>query len=38
MKAKVILYGWAFSWLFLIAGVGTMEKGGMLAGSLLCAV
>ena len=38
MKAKVILYGWAFSWLFLIAGVGTMEKGGMLAGGLLCAV
>ena len=38
MKAKVILYGWAASWVFLFAGIGTMEHGGMLAGGLLCAV
>ena len=38
MKAKVILYGWAFSWLFLFAGIGTMEHGSILAGSLLCSV
>lgn len=38
MKAKAILYGWAFSWLFLFAGIGTMEQGNELAGSLLCAV
>ena len=35
MKAKVILYGWALSWLSLFAGIGTMEHGSMLAGSLL---
>ena len=38
MKAKVILYGWALSWLFLFAGIGTMEHGSILAGSLLCSV
>lgn len=38
MKAKAILYGWAFSWLFLFAGIGTMEQGNELAGSLLCVV
>lgn len=38
MKAKVILYGWAASWLFLFAGVGTMECGGYMAGVLLCTV
>ena len=38
MKAKVILYGWALSWLSLFAGIGTMEHGSMLAGSLLCSV
>lgn len=35
MKAKVILYGWAASWLFLFAGIGTMEGGNILAGTLL---
>lgn len=38
MKAKIILYGWAISWLFLFAGVGTMENGNELAGALLLAV
>ena len=38
MKAKVILYGWALSWLSLFAGIGTMEHGSMLTGSLLCSV
>lgn len=38
MKAKVILYGWAVSWLFLFAGAGTMESGGYMAGALLCMV
>lgn len=35
MKAKVILYGWVVSWLFLFAGVGTMENGNFLLGSIL---
>ncbi|MEI3105671.1 MAG: hypothetical protein V8T16_08865 [Parabacteroides merdae] len=35
MKAKVILYGWALSWLSLFAGIGTMEHGSVLTGSLL---
>ena len=26
------------SWLFLFAGIGTMEHGSILAGSLLCSV
>lgn len=38
MKAKVILYGWAFSWLFLFAGAETMECGNLMMGTLLCAV
>ena len=35
MKAKVILYGWAVSWLFLFAGIGTMENGNYIIGILL---
>ena len=38
MKAKVILYGWGVSWLFLFAGSDTMEYGNELAGSLLCTI
>ena len=38
MKAKVLLYGWALSWLSLFAGIGTMEHGSMLTGSLLWSV
>ena len=38
MKAKVILYGWALSWLFLFAGAGTMDNGRYMAGTLLCVV
>ena len=38
MKAKVILYGWVISWIFLFAGIGTMEYGNEPEGSLLCAV
>ena len=38
MKAKVILYGWAISWLFLLAGADTMEYGNFAAGLLLFAV
>lgn len=38
MRAKVILYGWILSWIFLFAGGGTMECGQMLEGSLLCLV
>ena len=38
MKAKVILYGWALSWLFLFAGAGTMDNGRYMAGVLLCVV
>nr|DAJ84671.1 MAG TPA: Positive regulator of sigma(E), RseC/MucC [Caudoviricetes sp.] len=38
MKAKIILYGWGISWLFLFAGIGTMENGGELAGALLSTV
>lgn len=37
MKAKVILYGWAISWLFLLAGADTMEYGNFaVGGSALC--
>lgn len=25
MKGKILLYGWLFSWVFLFAGLGTME-------------
>ena len=35
MKAKTILYGWAASWLFLFAGIGTMENGNYITGMLL---
>ena len=35
MKAKAILYGWAASWLFLFAGIGTMESGNFLTGILM---
>lgn len=38
MKAKVILYGWAISWLFLLAGADTMEYGNFAVGVLLFAV
>ena len=38
MKAKVILYGWVISWLFLFAGAGTMEHGSFAVGLLLLAV
>ena len=38
MKAKIILYGWVISWIFLFAGIGTMENGGELAGALLSTV
>ena len=38
MKAKVILYGWVISWIFLFAGIGTMEYGNELEGSLLCTI
>ena len=38
MKAKVILYGWVVSWIFLFAGIGTMENGSELAGALLATV
>ena len=35
MKTKVILYGWAASWLLLIAGIGTMDSGNYVIGILL---
>ena len=35
MKTKVILYGWAASWLFLFAGIGTMDSGNYTTGMLL---
>lgn len=38
MKAKIILYGWALSWIFLFAGAGTMDSGNYMAGALLSAV
>lgn len=38
MKAKVILYGWAISWIFLFAGIGTIENDRELTGVLLCTV
>lgn len=38
MKAKVILYGWVISWLFLFAGIDTIEYGNELEGSLLCTI
>jgi len=38
MKAKVILYGWIVSWVFLFAGAGTIDNGGYMAGTLLCMV
>lgn len=38
MKAKVILYGWYISWLFLFSGAGTMDNGKMVEGCLLCCV
>lgn len=38
MKTKVILYGWAISWLFLLAGADTMEYGNFAAGLLLFTV
>lgn len=38
MKAKVILYGWVISWLFLFAGIDTMEYGNEPEGSLLCTI
>ena len=25
LLGRIILYGWVFSWLFLFAGLGTME-------------
>ena len=37
MKAKIIIYGWAFSWLFLFAGLGTIEHN-LPVGLLLCSV
>lgn len=36
MKAKVILYGWCISWLFLFIGAGAMDNGKPVEGSLLC--
>lgn len=38
MRAKVILYGWVLSWLFLFAGAAAMDSGEWLEGSLLCSV
>ena len=38
MKTKVILYGWAISWIFLFAGIGTIENDRELTGALLCTV
>lgn len=38
MKTKVILYGWAISWLFLLAGADTMEYGNFAVGGLLFVV
>ena len=38
MKAKVILYGWVISWIFLFAGIGTIENDRELTGALLCTV
>lgn len=35
MKTKVILYGWAVSWLFLFAGIGTMDSGNYVTGMFL---
>jgi hypothetical protein len=37
MKAKIIIYRWAFSWLFLFAGLGTIEHN-LPVGLLLCSV
>ena len=38
MKAKVILYGWCISWLFLFIGAGAMDNGKPVEGSLLCSI
>ena len=38
MKAKVILYGWVISWIFLFAGIDTIEYGNEMEGSLLCTI
>ena len=34
----MILYGWVISWLFLFAGIDTIEYGNELEGSLLCTI
>lgn len=43
MKARIIYFGWAISWLFLFGGIGTMDtsefgSGRYVLGILLCMV